>query len=79
MLFGDLVELKEGQYLYEQGDSSALFWFVLVGKLEIHVKSDNDFKFSKNIDESTFFGKKQYLAETRSDFAKVTSPTCVLL
>jgi CRP-like cAMP-binding protein len=57
-VFSSLVELKEGDYLYKNGDSGSMFWFVLTGKLEVLVKSDDEFKFSKSIDEQTFFGKK---------------------
>ena len=53
-----MVELEEQQYLYKQGDSGDTFWFLLDGSTEITVKSaqEDETKFSKSIDENTFFG-----------------------
>lgn len=79
MVFSSIVELKQDEFLYQAGDSGSMFWFVLTGKLEVSVKTDNEFKFSKNVDESTFFGKKQFFNETRGDYAKVVSAKALLL
>ena len=63
MLFASVKDLKQGDFLYQPGDSGASFWFVLVGKLDMLVKSDDEFKYSKGVDESTFFGKKEFYNE----------------
>lgn len=51
----------------------------MTGKLEILVKTDNEFKYSKGIDENTFFGKKEFFKETRDEYAKVVSEKAVLI
>ena len=62
MLFQRHIELKQGDFLYTQGDNGDLFYFVLTGRLELLVKTQTseDFKYSKGVDESTFFGLKKY-------------------
>jgi hypothetical protein len=51
----------------------------LVGKIELLVKTDDEFKYSKGIDESSFFGKKEFFNEPRGDYAKVISEKAVLI
>lgn len=54
-------ELSKGDFLYRKGDSSAFFYFVLKGKIELVVENSqnpSEFKFSKNVDEFEFFGMK---------------------
>ena len=77
MLFQRFIELKQGDYLYSQGDPGDLFYFVLTGRFEVLVKTQTseDFKYSKGVDESTFFGLKKYFQEPRSEYAKVASET----
>lgn len=65
--------------MFEPGSSGSTFWFVMTGKLEILVKTDNEFKYSKGIDENTFFGKKEFFKETRDEYAKVVSEKAVLI
>jgi len=73
MIFCKIIDVKEGEYLYKKGDSGATFYFVITGNLEILVPSGDEFKYSKGIDESTFFGQKKYFNEPRVDFAKATN------
>ena len=56
LLFSKMIELKEDEYLYKQGDSSQVFYFVMTGNLQLLYKKDDEFKYSKGIDESSFFG-----------------------
>jgi CRP-like cAMP-binding protein len=72
-LFAKFIELKEGEHLYKEGSSGGSFFFVMTGTLELLVKKGDEFKYSKGIDESTFFGHKKYFNEPRNDYAKVTS------
>jgi len=51
----------------------------MTGTLELLVKSGDEFKYSKGIDESSFFGQKKFYNEPRSDFAKVNSKTCQII
>ena len=82
-------ELERGQLLYTKGDNSKYFYFVLKGKLEILVDntfnmnisasetaasvSSDQFKFSKNADESEFFGLKSATSDLRLDYARAAS------
>lgn len=52
--------LKKGDFLYKQGDIGERFYFVVSGSLEVIVKSEgsDEFKYSKTIDVSTYFGLK---------------------
>ena len=52
-------EVKQGEFLYTKGEASPDFYFLLKGRMEIVVESssNNEFKFSKGIDEYDFFGK----------------------
>lgn len=53
-------EVEHDEFLYTKGDASPDFFFLLKGKMEIVVgsnSSNNEFKFSKGIDEYDFFGK----------------------
>ena len=67
--------LKKGDFLYKQGDIGERFYFVVSGSLEVIVKSEgsDDFKYSKTIDQSTYFGLKSNPLEPRGDNARVTS------
>jgi CRP-like cAMP-binding protein len=81
MLFIDLVDLKKGDFLYNKGDIADKFYFVVTGQLEILVKSESndDFKFSKGIDKSSFFGLKKNYQEERTDYARVTTEIAEIL
>lgn len=74
MLFSNIVELTQGEFLYKAGDPGGSFWFVLTGKIEVVIKTGEDFKYSKSVDENTFFGLKKFYGEPRIDYAKVASP-----
>lgn len=52
MLFANIKEIKQNEFLYKSGDAGDQFWFLMVGKLEVLVKTDDEFKYSKGIDES---------------------------
>lgn len=73
MNFCKVITLNEGEFLYRQGDSGESFYFVMTGTLELLVKSGDEFKYSKGIDESSFFGQKKFYNEPRGDFARVAS------
>ena len=45
--------------LYNKGDSSDYFYFVLRGQLHLMVLENNLPKLSKTVDEGTFFGLKE--------------------
>jgi CRP-like cAMP-binding protein len=62
--------LNKGEFLYEKGEDSKNFFFVLRGKLELLVKNDDVFKHSKNADECEFFGLRTSTSEKRSDYAR---------
>lgn len=62
--------VAKGEFLYEKGEDSNSFYFVLRGKLELLVKSDDEFKHSKNADECEFFGLRTFTTDKRSDFAR---------
>ena len=51
------------------------------GNLESHVPSgeNQEFKFSKSIDEDQIFGLKKFYTEQRPDFAKVISQKAVII
>jgi CRP-like cAMP-binding protein len=81
-----LKVLERGQLLYTKGDTSQYFYFVLRGKLEIVVDNthmaeggEDHFKFSKNCDESDFFGLKTSANDIRSDYARVASEKAEIL
>ena len=80
-----IIDLKKGDFLYRRGDTSTDFYFLLKGKLELLVEQQNQtastavdgdqqqqlqFKFSKIVDESEFFGMKEDL---RSEYARVVT------
>jgi len=79
MIFSKFIELNEGDFLYKPGDSGNSFWFVMTGSLELLVKPADEFKYSKGIDESSFFGIKKYYNEARVDFAKVITAKAQIL
>lgn len=79
MIFTTVKELKQDEFLYEAGAAGDTFWFLVTGKMEMLVKPDGEFKYSKGVDESNFFGKKEFYTETRGDYAKVVTPKAVLL
>ena len=62
--------IAKGEFLYEKGEDSKNFYFVLRGKLELLVKSDDEFKLSKNVDDCEFFGLRTYTTDKRSDYAR---------
>ena len=53
--------------MYKEGDSGDTFWFLVEGRIEVTVKSGQETKFSKSIDENTFFGQKKTHQENRTD------------
>ena len=74
--------LQKGDFLYKQGDTGERFYFVVSGALEVIVKSEgsDEFKYSKTIDNSTYFGLKSNPNEPRGDNARVTSEgTCEII
>jgi len=71
LLFTTYKQLSAGEFLYQSGDSGSDFYFVMTGTLELLVKTGDDFKYSKGIDESTFFGQKKFFNESRGDYARV--------
>jgi CRP-like cAMP-binding protein len=62
--------VAKGEFLYEKGEDSKNFYFVLRGKLELLVKSDTEFKHSKNVDDCEFFGLRTSTTDLRSDYAR---------
>ena len=70
-MFTTFKSLSAGEFLYKSGDPGGDFFFVLSGTLELLVKTGDDFKYSKGIDESTFFGQKKFHNEPRGDYARV--------
>eukprot|EP00347_Sterkiella_histriomuscorum_P017137 403350523 len=75
-------ELERGQLLYTKGDNSKYFYFALRGKLEILVDNtqlptdginQDQFKFSKNADESEIFGLKSASSDIRNEYARAAS------
>jgi CRP-like cAMP-binding protein len=75
MLFLKFTYLNKGEYIYKAGDTGKYFYFVMTGKLEILVKpagavGEENYKFSKQIDETEFFGLKDNFNETRSNNAR---------
>lgn len=79
MVYSNLKELSKDDFLYQAGDPGDTFWFLLRGKLDILSKTGDEFKYSKGIDESTFYGKKEFYNENRLDYAKVTSEKALLI
>lgn len=79
LLFSKVITLSENDLLYKEGDIGSGFWFVLTGKLQVLVKAQDEYKYSKTIDESTFFGLKQFYTEPRIDIAKVTTSKCQVI
>lgn len=73
-------ELKQGEFLYQRGDPAPHFFFLLKGKIELVVieSGQDDFKFSKGVDEFEFFGIKQGGGE-RLDYARAVAETCWVL
>lgn len=65
--------LAKGDFLYEKGEDSKNFYFVLRGKIELLVKSDDNFKHSKNADDCEFFGLRTDTSEKRSDYARAAA------
>lgn len=67
MLFSRLHKLGRGEYLYRKGDEQASgFFFVLQGRVELMVTSNNvpcingqvqesDMKFSKHVEVNQYF------------------------
>ncbi|CDW88486.1 UNKNOWN [Stylonychia lemnae] len=80
-------QLEKGELLYTKGDTSQFFYFVLRGRLEIlvdntHMQEGGDqdqFKFSKNGDESEFFGLRTSVTDLRHDYARVASEKAEVL
>lgn len=81
MLLGSrLCVLGDQDFLYGKGDSSDFFYFVLQGSIQIRVIEQDAMKFSKTVDESTFFGFRDGIGEKRNDFASApTADTMVIV
>jgi CRP-like cAMP-binding protein len=73
-----IKEIKKEEYLYQKGDDSLYFYFILRGKLEVISESGGVLKFSRNVDEGEFFGKS-ITFETRNDYAKCPMECCEIL
>ena len=71
-------EFNKGEYLYQRGDTSPNFYFMLKGKIELVSESSQqqELKFSKNVDEFEFFGMRQAATDTRGDHARAASESC---
>ena len=81
MLFQKVVELKKDEFLFQSGDLGTYFYFTMEGKFELLVKQEDtgQFKFSKTVEESSFFGQKKQYTETRVEYARVVSDKCTVL
>jgi CRP-like cAMP-binding protein len=77
--FSSIIELGNEDYLYQPGHKGGHFWFVLKGSLELLVKRNDEFKYSKTIDEASFFGQRKYYSDQLTDYAKVKSEKLLLL
>lgn len=64
--------LEETDTLYGRGDASDVFYFVLAGQLQLMVIEQDEMKFSKTVDLSTFFGFRDSPDQKRNDFASAT-------
>jgi CRP-like cAMP-binding protein len=75
-------ELKAGEFLYQRGDPSPVFYFMLKGKVEIISATgegaEQTFKFNKNCDEFEFFGLRQSSSDTRGDHARAVGDCLVV-
>ena len=72
-------ELTVGGILYAKGDQSDYYYFVLKGNLHLTVLEGAEMKFSKTVDESTFFGFRDAPGMTRNDFATAISKVTEVL
>tara|TARA_B110000285_G_C14790283_1_gene452701 strand:- start:276 stop:563 length:288 start_codon:yes stop_codon:yes gene_type:complete len=81
MLFNKVHELLKGELLYRKDHVGSGFYFVMNGNLESHVQSgeNQEFKFSKTIDENSIHGLKKFYTEQRPDIAKVVSEKAVVI
>ena len=72
--------LKKDDYLYQKGDDGSGFYFVLEGKIEVLVKSDDsdEFKYSRTVDTNEYFCFRKS-TEPRSDYAKIASERALVL
>mgnify|MGYP001066284651 CR=1 FL=1 len=76
MFFMKFKQLKKGEFLYKDDELSTHTFFMFEGQIELVVKSkgtEDEFKFSKQIDENDFFGRKSDPKDKRSDYARVVS------
>ena len=65
--------------LYGRGDTCDVFYFVLAGQLQLMVIEQEEMKFSKTVDVSTFFGFRDQPTQKRNDFASATQGKTELL
>ena len=78
-MFSQHLTFEKDQFVYQSGDPSSTFFFVIEGSLEIINKSvnsnenENDFKFLKSVEPNQYFGLKTQYNEKRCDYARVTS------
>jgi len=81
LLFSEYKKLKKNEFLYESGEDGRKFYFIIKGVLEVIVKSEgsDEFKFSKSVDQSTYFGLKKNFKDVRGDNARVTTDDCHIL
>jgi hypothetical protein len=74
-----LVRVDKNYPLYNKGDSSDFFYFVLRGQLHLMVTENNQAKFSKTVDEGSFFGMKEIQNQERNDFANASQTDTEIL
>jgi CRP-like cAMP-binding protein len=74
-----LITVEQNHQLYNKGDSSDFFYFVLRGQLHLMVTENNQNKFSKTVDEGTFFGMKEIQNQERNDFANASQANTEVL
>ena len=86
MFHQKVIDLKQDEFLYKKGDSGSGFYFVVDGQIEVLVKphaqpdeDDTEFKFSKSVDPSTYFGQKTDPTEPRNDYARIKSEKCQVI
>ena len=65
--------------MYKSGDNGNGFYFMMQGSLELLVMQAGELKFSKQIAENSIFGQKKFHTEDRTDNAKITSETAVII
>ena len=75
------MTFKKDDFIYQPGDSANRFYFMIRGKVELLVKTEgtDEFKYSKGIDESQYFGNTKNFNEMRNLYAKIISDKAEVL